>query len=239
MSRNSVVLWEGPSLFDGAQLVVIATGLRRGSRNAKTGAMVQTWILRVDTNPVSSVKTGADASNCGGCPHRAGAGCYVDVSRAPLAVWRSYQRGAIPHATEADRARIRALPLRIGSYGDPGAVPLAVWQDVTTQGQRRTGYTHAWRSRPDLAGLCMASADSAAESHVARAAGWRTFRVIGADDVDAGARPGEIECLAESRGKSCIDCGLCHGKHATSARASIFIAAHGAKSSRVGLAILQ
>lgn len=239
MSRNSVVLWEGPSLFDGQQLVVVATGLRRGSRNAKTGAMIQTWILRVAENPVASVKSGADGSNCGTCPHRAGAGCYVDVSRAPLAVWRSYQRGAIPHATEADRARIRSLPLRIGSYGDPGAVPLAVWEAVTTSGQRRTGYTHAWRTRPDLQGLCMASADSAAESHIARAAGWRTFRVIGADDVDAGARPGEIECLAESRGKSCIDCGLCHGKHAASAKASIFIAAHGAKSARVGLAILQ
>lgn len=240
MSRNSVVLWEGPSLFDGAPLVVVATGLRRGSRNVKTGAMVQTWILRVSENPVASVKSGADSSNCGTCPHRSGAGCYVDVSRAPLAVWRSYQRGAIPHATEADRARIRSLPLRIGSYGDPGAVPLAVWEQVTATGQRRTGYTHAWRARPDLAGLCMASADSAAESHVARAAGWRTFRVINAnDDVDAGARPGEIECLAESRGRSCIDCGLCHGKHATSAKASIFIAAHGSKSARVGLAILQ
>jgi hypothetical protein len=239
MSRNSVILWEGPSAFDGAPLVVVATGLRRGSKNAKTGAMVQTWILRVGENPVASVKSGLDASNCGSCPHRSGAGCYVDVSRAPLAVWRSYMRGAIPHATEADRARIRSLALRIGSYGDPGAVPLAVWEAVTTPSQRRTGYTHAWRARPDLAGLCMASADSAAESHVARSQGWRTFRVIGADDVDAGARPGEIECLAESRGKSCIDCGLCHGKHATSAKASIFIAAHGAKSSRVGLAIIQ
>jgi heterodisulfide reductase subunit C len=86
----------------------------------------------------------------------------------------------------------------------------------------------------------MASADSAAEHHVARAAGWRTFRVINAgDDVDAGARPGEIECLAESRGKSCVDCGLCHGSGPKAARASIYIAAHGAKASRVGLAILQ
>lgn len=237
--RNSVVLWQGPSSFDGAPLVVIATGLRRGSRNAKTGAMVQTWILRVDTDPVASVKAGDDGSNCGTCPHRAGAGCYVDVSRAPLAVWRSWKAGRIPAATPAELAYLRSAPLRIGSYGDPGAVPVSVWAAVTSEGQRRTGYTHAWRTRPDLQGLCMASADSAAESHVARAAGWRTFRVIGQDDVDAGARPGEIECLAESRGKSCIDCGLCHGKHATSAKASIYIAAHGAKAGRVGLSIIQ
>jgi len=240
MARNSVILWEGPSEFDGAPVVVIATGLRRGSRNAKTGAMVQTWILSVDDNPVSAVKHGRDATTCGTCPHRAGAGCYVDVSRAPLAVWRSYKAGRVPHATDADRARIRAMPLRIGSYGDPGAVPASVWHDVTTDGQRRTGYTHAWRTRPDLQGLCMASADSAAEHHVARAAGWRTFRVINSgDDVDAGARPGEIECLAESRGRSCVDCGLCHGSGPKAAKASIYIAAHGAKASRVGLAILQ
>lgn len=237
---NSVVLWEGPSLFDGAPIVVIATGLRRQSRNAKTGAMIQTWILRVDQDPVSAVDTGDDATTCGTCPHRAGAGCYVDVSRAPLSVWRSYHRGRIFAATEADRARIRGMALRIGSYGDPGAVPVSVWNDVAQEGQRRTGYTHAWRSRPDLQNFCMASADSAAEHHVARAAGWRTFRVINPHDhVDGGARPGEIECLAESRGKSCADCGLCHGSGPKSAKASIFIAAHGAKVSRVGLAILQ
>lgn len=37
---NSVVLWEGPSFFDGATpIVVVASGLRRGSKNAKTGAI--------------------------------------------------------------------------------------------------------------------------------------------------------------------------------------------------------
>lgn len=240
MQQNSVELWRGASLFDGKPIVVIATGLRRGSRNAKTGAMIQTWILRADENPVASVKSGRDATNCGSCPYRAGHGCYVDVSRAPLSVWRAWKSGRIPLATDADRARIRSLALRIGSYGDPGAVPLAVWQSVTMQGQRRTGYTHAWRTRPDLVAFCMASADSAADHHVAKSAGWRTFRVIPiGDDVDGAARPGEIECLAESRDKSCIDCGLCHGKHATSAKASIFIRAHGAKAGAVGLAILQ
>jgi hypothetical protein len=240
MQQNSVELWRGASLFDGKPIVVIATGLRRGSRNAKTGAMIQTWILRCDENPVASVKAGRDATNCASCPYRAGRGCYVDVSRAPLSVWRSWKAGRIPAATDADRARIRSLALRIGSYGDPGAVPLDVWQAVTTEGQRRTGYTHAWRARPDLSGLCMASADSAADHHVARMSGWRTFRVIPiGDDVDGAARPGEIECLAESRGKSCIDCGLCHGKHENSAKASIFIKAHGAKAGAVGLAILQ
>lgn len=237
---NSVVLWEGPSFFDGiTPIVVVASGLRRGSKNVKTGAMVQTWILRADEHPLTAVVRGQDFGTCGTCPHRAGAGCYVDVAKAPASIWKAFKAGRIPAATEADRERIRSMPLRIGSYGDPGAVPSAVWRLVIADGQRRTGYTHAWRTRPDLQPLCMASADSAAEGHVARAAGWRTFRVIGGDDVDVGARPGEIECLAESRGKNCIDCGLCHGKHDRGAKASIFINAHGAKAGRVGLAIIQ
>lgn len=238
---NSVILWEGPSFFDGkTPIVVVATGLRRGSQNTKTGAMIQTWILRSDVHPHAAVVEGQDFATCGTCPHRAGAGCYVDVAKAPASVWKAYRRGAIPHATDADRERIRSMPLRIGSYGDPGAVPVAVWKLVVSDGQRRTGYTHAWRTRPDLAPLCMASADSAAESHVARSQGWRTFRVVNPhDDVDGAARPGEFECLSESRGLSCVDCGLCHGSGEKAARASIFIAAHGKKASRVGLAILQ
>ena len=35
---NGIILWEGPSLIDGAPIVVIATGIKRASRNAKTGA---------------------------------------------------------------------------------------------------------------------------------------------------------------------------------------------------------
>ena len=238
---SSVILWEGVSFFDGkTPIVVIATGLRRASKNVKTGAMIQTWILRADMHPHAAVVDGQDFATCGTCPHRAGAGCYVDVAKAPAAIWKAYRRGTIPHATDADRERIRSMPLRIGSYGDPGAVPLSGWAHVTTTGQRRTGYTHAWRQREDLRNFCMASADSAAESHVARAKGWRTFRVINPhDDVDGAARLGEIECLSESRGLSCVDCGLCHGKHENSAKASIFIKAHGAKAGAVGLAILQ
>jgi hypothetical protein len=41
---NGVILWEGASAIDGAPIVVIATGLKRGSRNGKTGAQVQTFI---------------------------------------------------------------------------------------------------------------------------------------------------------------------------------------------------
>lgn len=68
--HQGLVLWEGPSRLDGAPIVLIATGMRRGSSNEKTGPMVQTWILRQDVAPHVAQRTGADASVCGDCPLR-------------------------------------------------------------------------------------------------------------------------------------------------------------------------
>src|SRR3546814_4866747 len=41
-----VILYEGPSKLDGKPIAVIASGLAKASRNTKTGAMVQTYIIR-------------------------------------------------------------------------------------------------------------------------------------------------------------------------------------------------
>ena len=70
INRNGVILYEGPSLIDGAPIVVIATGLKKPSKNAKTADMVQTWILRKDIHPKYAVRSGDDVSICGQCPHR-------------------------------------------------------------------------------------------------------------------------------------------------------------------------
>ena len=45
---NGVVLYEGPSVLDGAPIAVIAT---LKSANVKTGDMIQTWIIRSDMHP--------------------------------------------------------------------------------------------------------------------------------------------------------------------------------------------
>lgn len=63
------VVYDGPSAIDGERIVVIVCALER-SRNAKTGHMVQTYILRADMHPIEAVRTGADVSICGGCKHR-------------------------------------------------------------------------------------------------------------------------------------------------------------------------
>lgn len=200
------VLWRGPSALDGSPIVLIVT---LKSRNRKTGRMAQTWIMREDVEPHTAQRTGQDESVCGGCPQRPalGGACYVATAQAPLSVWRTYHAGKYPHLSGSDEisklvyaigARVRA-----GSYGDPAAVPLHVWELLGV----RTGYTHQWRSFPGLRGLIMASVDSVDEAAEAVAAGWRYFRVRPAG---APLMENEIDCPSE-RGVQCIDCGLCSG----------------------------
>lgn len=230
---NGLVLYRGPSLIDGAPIVVIASGLATGSTNSKTGAMVQTYILRDDVAPTDAIKTGADVSICGTCPHRGdgtgkGRTCYVNVGQGPLAVWRAFHRGAYPVASADDIAAAgRGRIVRLGTYGDPAAVPVHVWQALTSQAIGHTGYTHQWRTSDALRGLCMASADSVADAVEARAAGWRTFRV--AMPCDEPRINGEAMCPASAeagRKLTCADCRACGGA-GTGRRGSIVIQAHG------------
>ena len=55
---KSGIIYKGPSLLDGKPIVVIAT---LSNRNSKTGNVVQTYILKSDTNPLEASKTGADS----------------------------------------------------------------------------------------------------------------------------------------------------------------------------------
>lgn len=229
---NGVVLWRGVSLLDGVTpIVAIATGLR-GSANAKTGAMVQTWILREDMAPHDAVRSGGDAAVCGDCKHRpsTGGACYVKVFQAPLSVFRAFHRGT--YATADDIAAIGAgRAVRVGSYGDPAAVPVAVWQALISSATMHTGYTHQWRVAPALASICMASADTPAERDEARTAGWRTFTVRLASDPLA-AREAVCPASHEAGVKTnCATCGACNGT-ATGRKGSIAIIAHGSSAKR-------
>ena len=134
---NGLVLYEGPSLLDGAPIVVIATGLANSSSNSKTGDIIQTWIIRSDIKPTDAVNTGDDASICGSCPHRGtvengknvGRSCYVTVFQAPLNVYKTYHRGRYP-LWNGDSEVFSGRKVRLGAYGDPAAVPRKVWRDV-------------------------------------------------------------------------------------------------------------
>lgn len=246
MKPGGAILYEGPSLLDGAPVVVIATGLKSKSTNSKTGGMVQTYILRSDVHPVEAVHSGADGSICGdgenACPLRpsvaekGAAVCYVNKGFGPAAVYRGYLRGIYPDASPAELLEhADGRPIRYGTYGDPAAAPLALWDGLAGPG--RTGYTHQWRKHPELRHLVMASVGSEAEAKEAQAAGWRTFRVRTPID---GLMENETICPASEEGghrTTCENCGLCNGmtkkdETAKRPRRSITIIDHGPTSQR-------
>jgi hypothetical protein len=232
------IIHRGPSLLDGSPIAVVAL---LGSSNRKTGNMVQTYIIRDDMRPTEAVSTGADAAICGDCKHRpsTGGACYVVVAQGPTVVYKTMKAGKYPDATPAQvGAMVAGRMVRLGTYGDPAAVPANVWQDLTAQAAGRTGYTHQWANealplahRQAIAALTMASVDNMAEAAQARASGLRYFRIrLASEPVQAR----EFVCPAsEEAGKRklCDTCGACNGT-TKSTGASPVIIVHGNKTSR-------
>ena len=226
---KSAVVYEGPSLLDmSSEIVVVVTGLGKPSSNSKTGSMVQTYILRRDRHPSEAIKDGSDAAICGDCPLRLEGSerrvCYVRQD-GPASVWRAYQRGSYPNLSPYDVAQlVRDRPVRLGTYGDPRAVPPAIWAALVGDA-RTTGYTHQWRTTtPAAYPWLMASADSAEDAAHAQAAGWRTFRVRRASEPLL-AR--EVACPAShemGQRVTCEQCRLCDGRIKAK---NIAIIAHG------------
>jgi hypothetical protein len=236
---NSAVLWRGESEIDGARIVLIGV---INSSNRKTGAMLQTYILRDDIDPVTANRTGADYSICGNCPLRGVVnpekktgtaerrGCYVVLGQGPAGVYKKFDRGGYPvlaldtnlpdQFAELSYFGLlaeygRDQNVRAGTYGDPAAVPVWVWDALLSKAAGWTGYTHQMDAAgiPEkLAGFCMVSADSETEAREHWRRGRRTFRIV----PNAGAVvPGkEIICPATKEGgerTTCERCGLCSG----------------------------
>ena len=211
-------MWRGPSLVNGESIAVILTGLRLPSSNIKTGPMLQAWVMPVGIDPTTAWRTGTDRSVCGGCPrrHRSQGGdgsCYVVKHHGPAAVYRAWVSGKYPAVTLAQAASLVAhRPVRLGAWGDPGAVPVEVWEKLLTRVSGWTGYTHLWRAAPGLRPWCMASIDSSSESSEAHALGWRTFRVRKPSEIREAS---EIQCPASKeagRKLQCISCMRCSGR---------------------------
>lgn len=216
------IAYEGPSEIDGAPIVVIVNRIDSDSENEKTGALVQSFIIRSDVAPTDALKTGDDASICGDCQHRpllasetGAAPCYVNVGRSVRSVYEAYRRGRYTRADAATIARALAGKIvRLGTYGDPAAAPVRMWEQITRYAAGRRGYTHQW-NRPDFDAaawgrLVMASADTIDEAAKANLLGMRVFRVsIGVDK-----QPGETICPASAEGgrkSTCAKCTLCAG----------------------------
>ena len=207
------VLYGGPSLLDGAPIVVVATD---SSKNPKTGDMVQVWIMRAEVPPLEAAQHGADTSICGECPLRLSqqGGCYVQPWRAPTSVWRAWHAGRYPDASKRDAISAvgEGRAVRLGAYGDPAAVPDAIWRALISKARTWTAYTRQWRTASWLCDIAMASCDTPVESAEAHERGWRTFRIR--RDRDDAVLPGEIICPGGPEGgrrSTCERCGLCRG----------------------------
>jgi len=241
MAANTFEIWRGPSEIDGAPLVLLVTGISpKGRANAKTGAMVQTYILRADMDPLEAINAGADVSICGACKHRGAASykrgeyatryaarsCYVRVFQAPLGIYRSWARGNVPAISpEALGESLEGRKVRLGSYGDPSAVPVPVWSALLAHAAGWTGYTHQ-AANPRLRGVlrwCQVSADTLEDAEAARGAGVGSFRVLADGESPA---PFEMTCPASKEAgavTTCLDCSLCSGMTG----AHVAILAHG------------
>lgn len=239
---KNFIFYRGPSMIDGAPIVGIAT---IKSRNGKNGRMVQTWIMRSDVGPVSAARAGLDESICGQCPHRGKfektrrgklrrikgtRACYVNLGNAPTGIFKTFAAGKYDDRSadlSSAAAAVAGLLVRLGAYGDPAAIPFEVWERLLSLAAGHTGYTHQWRSFPRFKKWCMASADSASDRLLAKALGWRTFRVSNPRTYDKA--PGEVLCGASKEaGKktTCAACMACGGISAR-AKADIVIPGHG------------
>jgi hypothetical protein len=230
------VVYEGPSLIDGSPIVAIAL---TKSSNTKTADMVQTYIIRSDMDPRDASKTGADRAICGDCPHRGTAtddptaklaknrSCYVVIGQGPVIVYKGFVAGKYPKA-ESLAAVGKGRMVRIGTYGDGAAVPASVWNELLSEAEGHTGYSHQANTEGAAfdASLYMESVESVAAASLSWSVGRRTFRIVtSVNDVVKGS---EIVCPATPEGgakTTCEQCGLCAG---TSVKAkSIAVVAHG------------
>lgn len=228
MNPTGYVIYHGYSMLDSD--VPIVAIMTVASRNPKTGNMVQIWILRADMLPLAAVTEDLDGPICGTCVHRILRTCYVNVSRAPQQIYKAWLRGNYPVAHLKTLARVlKGRAMRIGAYGDPAAVPLSVWQTIVPMASSSTGYTHMWRTFPELSKYCMASIESPAERAQAVALGFRTFRVMG--PLQRREKYVEAQCPASREGGhklTCEECGACNGTR-TGILGNVAIMVHGAK----------
>jgi len=142
-NKNGCVLYDGPSRIDGQRIIVILTGLTDDSSNSKTGKMLQTWILRADRKPTTARQEGFDYSVCGDCPHRRGS-CYVNLGQGPRATYDCWTvgKGYDDYDPQVHDALIAGRMVRLGSYGDPAAVPIEAFEPILAVAAKHTGYTH-------------------------------------------------------------------------------------------------
>ena len=230
---TGIIVYEGPSQIDRKPIVCIAIGIKRLSKNRKTGAMIQTYILRKNINPIKAGWGGQDVSICGDCKQRRsqGGACMVNFAKSPNNVWKAYKRGNYVKLNKQNVGLFKDKLIRCGYYGDPSAIPLWVWKKILKHSAGHTGYTHGWKKcNPNYKNFLMVSVDNPEEMRLAHSKGWRTFRIR---TIEQQILKGEFSCPAsEEMGKrlTCETCLACNG--GSPPKGSVAIIAHGAFASR-------
>ena len=228
-NQNGMVVYEGKSMIDGEQIFVVATGFKTPSKNPKTGEMIQVYIMSKDSPPRDTYNSTAQkeshSSHCGDCKHQAWGTCYVNRFQGTNNVWETYHNGRY---MPLDWNAFDGKNVRFGTYGDPAAVPMSVWNKLQKHSRAFTSYTHQWNKKKfqHLKDFCMASVDTPEEYLKATSLGWRTFRVRTEDEK---LERHEIACPASGEaGKKtiCIKCKGCSG-HASKMKRNIAIISHG------------
>jgi hypothetical protein len=261
---KGVIVYRGPSMYNAKPIVAVLTR----SSNRKTGTsknnMVQLWILSDETNPIEASRNGVDVSICGKCPHMGkpnpdknkgwanGRICYVNLIHGPSAVYKGLERGIY---TEANHENVRGFlsgnMLRLGAYGDPAALPVALIDLLVSYSQGHTGYSHVhnmlWEGYEGYSSNVyknsMYSADNKRDAITAHSKGYRTFRVIPVqvwkEKQKGELLSNEIICPATPEGgnkSTCVNCGLCNGMHSNGAK-NIAVVAHGSAKNKIAGAI--
>jgi hypothetical protein len=224
-----MIIFEGPSELDGKPIVAIITGLNLKSKNSKTGEMPQIWIIRSDVHPTEALRTGEDKSVCGNCQHRPkelgdnalkkdSRTCYVNVMSFN-AMYKKYRNNGYEVADIVALAlALSGKKVRLGAYGDPAAVPIAIWDELLAYCES-TGYTHQWRTcNIEYAKYCMASCDTPIDVVLSTQMGYRTFFVQNVSSYEDTVKVIENTKLAwcpasKEKGKSttCSKCMACNG----------------------------
>ena len=245
-----VILHRGVSPFDGSPYVVIMP-LGKSS-NAKTGSMLQTYIIRSHVHPVAAVQSGGDVAICGNCVMRGLVAtqkrrrkgkknfraCYVNVGQGPAMVYGAFRRGRYVDYSPVDHDQfIQGRKIRFGTYGEPVLIPLELLRHLADISAGWTGYTHQWANLGyrDYQRFLMASVHGLTGpwSHEhAKSMGWRCFRTM----RDGEPAPGEILCPASKEAGhrlSCLTCNLCDGAGRRKIGldcADVYIPGHGGKA---------
>ena len=197
------------------------------------------WTGRTSNDKTDDVPTMAigrtreeSKASCQGCPMLDSSECYAQngtVAMGHASMVKAYANDEAPeHRYSLKRAlsnrSVRAKMARLGSIGDPGALPgsylARVIDTLTGEGLDPVGYTHHWRGRPDLAGLLMASCETMGEADQAIREGFRAAVVVAWDWTENRFKTPEgnpgIVCPAILKPGlvTCNTCRLCNGAKA-------------------------